>query len=518
MNNEPLIEHSDFSSTLQDGAGEAERLGKRSPLVTFLDLSIGPTISQLVFNVYTIVNQYWISRALGEPGLQVISSMFLYDMLTFAFYNLFLISTSTHISYLCGASRFSEISQVVVDLLRFSVIIGAGFAAVIIPTTKLIVKFLTGDDGIAFKAFVYMAIQAGGSVISFFYYTICGLLEGEGRAWLFSMVQFATLVLDMLVFLPIFLFVFHWGVWSAALSGLLAQFVPLVVMWIMLMRGKLSIMIRGPQFTAKFSKETWKALNTGTASFILNFSEAFPHIYLQKFVYTVAEHNGIKDVVMSMWSTMTRLYMFSLSILAALDSGFLPPASYAYGEKKYSRIKALLFHMSWISFIWAVINAVGISLFPRQIFSLFTKDKDVLNFLPNTIWRIWATLPLYLIHEQVISYLQAVDRPHRATIVSVLTMAIPIPTISTIIYYTKKDDIHWMFNTYLFEDVGTSLIALSGAATTLWQMWRLKDGKTFQGEETKEGDAASKQLESYQSVPSSVLDIPSLMEPTTSNT
>lgn len=501
----PLLSEVDKSvmtePTMITGDEEAQRLAKKSPLLTFLDLSIGPTITQLVFSFYTIVNQYWIGKTIGDHGLQVIASIWLYDMVSFAFCNLFAISTSTQVSYLFGAHMYSDISQVVVDMLRLSLVIGAVYAAIVIPTTKLVVKWITSSSVGLQEAFLYQVISAGASFVSFFFYTLCGLLEGEGRAWLYGFAQFATLILDMLVFLPLFLFVFHWGVWAAALSGILSQLVPFLYLLFLLLRGKLSIRITARQFFAKHSSQSIKAISVGMASFILNFSEAFPHIYLQHFIYKVAEVNGVKESVESMWPIMTRLYMLSLSILAALDTGFLPAASYAYGQKNYSRIKALLFHMSWISFIWSATNSFVMSVFPEKIFGIFTKNKDALRIVPKLIWRIFATNPLYLIHEQVISYLQAVKRPTRATIVSVLTMVIPIPVTSTIIYYTKKNDLQWMFNTYLFEDAGTALISLTGLSTVLFRMWRLKDGEDF----SDEGDSDDGH-QTYTPVPSTSMD------------
>ncbi|EAY02164.1 hypothetical protein TVAG_213630 [Trichomonas vaginalis G3] len=250
----PLIEEE------KNDTGEDYRLGGRSPIVTIFTLLAGPLLSQLINAFYGIVNTIWISKGIGDQGLEALSSLFLYDMIIFSFGNLLIVSTSSHISYLFGRKTPDDCNQLIADLIRVAIILAIIYPSIVIPTTYPLVKWLAESSIIAHEAFKYELISTGCCIVPFIFYVLCGLLQGEGRTWMFGAMQVLSLILDMGCFLPLFVVKLHFGVWGAALSQIIAQSVPTIILLILLIAGKLSLKIKFSMFFRKFGTETKNAL------------------------------------------------------------------------------------------------------------------------------------------------------------------------------------------------------------------------------------------------------------------
>ena len=485
MDSTPLI-----NGKTEEIDDEGYRLGSKGPLRTILSLIAGPLLSQLCNCFYGILNSYWVSKGIGDSGLQVLSSLFIFDMLIYSFGSLGNIAAASYISYLFGQKRGDESNQLAADLFRIVILLGIIYPACAIPVTKPLVKWLSDSDVTANEAFKYMCISSGCSVIMFIFQLLCGVLQGEGRTWLTGFMQILALVIDCIGLLPLFLFKFKWGVWSAALSFTISQLIPTVILVGMLLCKKINLQLKFRMFFNKFSTETWKAISVGCSTFILNLSEAFPQFALQKFIMMVATHVGVLDELMTMFTIFSRLYTFAVCILVAFESAYVPPASYAFGEKKYRRVIVLSIHTLWMSFAWSGIIEIIFISFPAQIFSIFTKDPKVAEQAKQLMPIGFATLPLYNVHALVISFLQSAKRPIRATIVSIITNIIPIPLFSVIIYYCiSQTSLKWMFMTYVFNDISSTLMSVGLSIYPFYLLIKKKDGEEFPPERSQFGKA-----------------------------
>ena len=485
----PLIQQEGENKQIKD---ENYRLGGMSPLKTLFALIAGPLLSQLCNAIYGIVNSFWVSTGNGTTGLEVLSSLYLFDMCVFAFGNLACISASSHISYLFGQKRESEANQLIADLMRGCVLLGMIYPAFAIPITKPVVKWLSESQEIADLAFQYMCVSSGCSFIMFTFQLLSGICQGEGRTWLFGSMQITALVTDMIFFLPLFLVKLKLGVWSAAMSQVISQLIPTTILLVLLLMGKLSIQLKPRMFISKPSPETWKAVKVGFASFILNLSMAVPQFVTQKYIMIVASNCGVLDAVLSLFNIFCRLYNLSGCVLVAFDSSYIPSASYAFGKKLYHRVKMLSIHTLWITFVWGVIVVVIVLSFPTQLVSIFTKDEEVLHQAKELLPFGFMSLPLYSIHSLVISFLQAAKRPIRATFVSFLTTIVPMPIISTAIFFaTNQSNLKWMFGTYIVDDISTSILSIVCSIYPFYMLSKVKDGDDFP-EEGKKKDKKDK--------------------------
>ena len=455
---------------------EHYRLGGRSPLVTLFALLAGPLLSQLTNSVYGLVDSLWISKSHGTFGLKVLSSIFLFDYITFAFGEFLLISVSTKMSYLFGKKKEKEASQVVVDLFRFCFVLGIILPASILPIVKIVTKWVSDDDEVAEAAFWYMVPLLAASCSDLTYLLGIGVLQGEGRTLLSGTIQILSLMCNMLVFDPIFLFKCKFGVWGAALSTVVSEAIPGITLMCFILSGKFSLKFKASMFLKKPSKHSYSALKIGFASFMLNLSSAVPEFALQKFMAMTASAIGQLSPILALWDTFSRLYEMGLAIMYAFDGSFLPSASYAYGRRLYKRFIKLAGHTLWITVVWCGIFSAVLCLFPAQIASLWSKDESFLYWAKELFPIGYCTLCLWPFSSISISFLEASNFPGRASLLSVVTTFVPLPLASVLLYYLGPRDPRVMFTAYICDDVGKLFISLIIILQPLIMIKKAKEG------------------------------------------
>ena len=440
---------------------EHYRLGGRKPLVTLFALLLGPLLSQVTNSLYGLVSSLWVSKGYGVFGLKVLSSIFLFDYITFAFGELMVISVSTQMSYLFGSLQEKSAPQVVVDFIRLCFLFGTIIPAVLLPLVKIVVKWLTSDSNVTDEAFKYMLPLLCASSSELVYLTCIGVLQGEGRTMISGFVQTLSLCVNMFVLNPLFVLKLKVGVWGAAISTVIAEFIPGLILSICILSGKFSLKFECRMFLNPLSEHTKQALKVGFASFMLNLSSSVPEFALQKYMALCADAIGELTPILALWDTFSRFFEVGLSVMYAFDASYLPAASYAYGKREYSRYLRLSYHTLWITFVWCALFAAVMCLFPQQIASLWNKDERFLYWAKELFPIGFLTLPLWPISSLSISFLEAGNYPGRASFLSVVTTFIPLPVISTIIYFFGSKDPRLQFSSYIWNDITKSIISVS---------------------------------------------------------
>ena len=116
---------------------------------------------------------------------------------------------------------------------------------------------------------------------------------------------------------------------------------------------------------------------------------------------------------------------------------------------------------------------------------LATKDPKVAEQAKSLMPIGFATLPLYIVHEFAISFLQSSKRAIRATVVSITTNVIPIPLFALIIYYLiSKTSLKWIFMTYVFNDITTTLMSIGMSIYPIYLLVKAKPGEDIPPEKS----------------------------------
>ena len=138
--------------------------------------------------------------------------------------------------------------------------------------------------------------------------------------------------------------------------------------------------------------------------------------------YTLYKYGG--EISIAVYGIINRVMMFALFPVLGVTQGFLPIAGYNYGANDSIRVKevikkAILFGTGIATFIFIIIM-----IFPTQLVSIFTDDKELLGLTPNAL--IIAFLATPVITTQLIgsAYFQAAGKAIPALILTLLKQGI----------------------------------------------------------------------------------------------
>ncbi|OHT07697.1 MatE family protein [Tritrichomonas foetus] len=483
----------DNPNTTTKISDEDKRLGGSSPLKTICVLSAGPLISQITGALYGVVNTIWISKAIGDAGLTAISTYQNFDTIGRSFASFLQVAATAKISSLFGSGLKNEASQVLSDLLRFSIVCALVAAAVCIPTCRLCVRWFGAEEDIVELGYKYIVPNLCITIIPCIFLIGCGCLQAEGRSWLFSITQVVALVLNMCVFCPLFLLVFKFGIAGAAWATGFAELIPGVVIIILFYKGKFGIQPKWNEMLKKFSPHTYDALKIGLAQLVLMLSFAIPGIIIRKLLGLACNGDPvIFNNVMAGYNAFNRFWTIEGAVPNAINIGFIPAASYAYGAKMNMRVVHLLIHASWIAVLWCSLCMLLTLCWPKSIAGIFSSTPEYLYWSEIVIRNgNWATA-IIEIPAIITSLLQAMKKGNQSTAISIIVQFLPLPIIAGALYASNKTDLGRIIYCYPIQAVFGVLVSIPFAYFALREVIRAHKASLIANEEGELEEIANK--------------------------
>lgn len=477
---------------LNNDSDEQTRLGSHPTLITLLRLSVGPLCSQVVTSMYLMVDIFWISRTIGKDGLTATGSVNLLEAVnnSFGFY----LSTciAARLSYLYGQQRKEECAQVFIDMIRISWIFSIILPIIILNVCKPITGWFGADEHIQNMGFQYLIPISGITVVYEMYQICCGLLQSEGLSWIYGTCQICSLVLNMIALDPLFLVVFKLPIWGASLASIIASFIPLVILLVLIFRGTFTIKPKFNMFFKKGSPETKSALKMGLSTLIQFLSGNIPEIFLQKWLGNSGKAIGKYNEVISSMNVVFRVYMFVICFDNGIMQGLLPSASFAFGAQKLKRLRNLTIHALWIGTAWTTLCEIIIITNSRSIAKIWLSDDDFLDFSEKFFFNGLIAMFTVMTRFVSLTVLQACKKIVISIVLSFITLLIPLPLFSTILYLTDKKNPTRLFYCYMMNDVFAFVVCLTVVIFTLPFLFKRnpdsETNKVFNETEKKENE------------------------------
>ena len=438
------------------------RLAGRPPLKTLLILAVGPLISQLVSAMYGVIASMWVAKAMGDQGMAAVSLFTNIDNIGRAFGFFMNCAASQKISSLFGEGKGEEAGQVICDLFRSSILCGMIVPAILVPVAKPLGKWFGADDETLHMGLGYIYVLLGCSVVSCFFLMFCGCLQAEGRTMLVSIAQISAFVMNMAIFCPLFLLVFHLGTSGAALATVCSEAIPTIILFILYFRGKFSVKPKLNGLIKRFSPNTWPALYVGVSQLAANTSRSLPSILQRKFMGLATKDGGNMTFndAMAGFNAVIRIYGISDSVRLAISMALLPTASYAFSSSSYSRFLRLILHACWLNLLWGIISCL-ITVFIPQYVAMMISSSD--NFLS-------AAVPMIHISNMEAPYawgrfvcqtiLQSLSYGGLATIYSVVATFFANIGSYCLMYFTDKHNVPRMMWSYSVSSATAFVIGI----------------------------------------------------------
>jgi putative MATE family efflux protein len=234
--------------------------------------------------------------------------------------------------------------------------------------------------------------------------------EGNPKKAMFTMLIGAILntLLD-----PLFIFVFKWGMFGAALATIISQMVS--ALWVLhhFLSGKSTLKIHVKNLNLDFSV-IGKIIALGSAPFAMQIAASLLNVIMNK---TLFKYGG--DIAISGMGVAGSISTLFLMPIFGINQGVQPIIGYNYGAQKYDRVKQALKLGILSATIIVTVGSIITQLFPRELVAMFnSEDAELIEFGARTIRIFMLGLPI--IGFQIVSanYFQAVGKPKHAAFLS----------------------------------------------------------------------------------------------------
>ena len=446
-------------------------LGGRKPLITVMDLSSGPIISQLINSFYGIITTFYLSMAVGDKGLSALSTYAIFDSVGRAFGFFLCTSASATISALFGANKAEESHQLAADIIRMCVAFGIIVPAILIPCLKPAARWFGASEEIVNLGFEYICPLSACAVFSILYIAVGGILMAEGRSGLASMLMVIALVLNMGLFGPIFLFAAKIGMKGAAWATIISESSTGIVITILYFCGFFQVKPKLKMLISKPSPHLWTSIKVGLSTLLAQLSGQIPAIIVRKLMGNACVYDSY-DQVMSAYICSFRFQAVIIAIFAAINQGFIPAASYAYQAHRYNRYLWLTLHSFWTTFSWGVITSIICWIVPRDMAKLFSSEERYLDYAEQQMSIVNGLSMLLSPKFLGTSILQSTMRAESSMIISIINNLALVIVFAYVMYYTGKTDpirITWC---YSLSYICGFLFVVGFCAKPLWTMYK----------------------------------------------
>lgn len=329
----------------------------------------------LVSSLYNIVDQIFIGQGVGYLGNAATNVSYPLSTICLAIALLIGIGSSSRFSICLGRKDTKQAGKIVANgilLMTFMgilyLILGEMFLTPLLNifgSTREVLPYARQYAGIVLLGMPFLILTNG----------ICALIRADGSPR-YSMICMASGAVVNTLLDPVFIFVFHWGIFGAALATILGQILSFIIAIRYLWRF----------LTIKLSRECFQidvgdCLRTcyaGISSSVNQLAITAVQVVLNNSLtyYGTLSSYG-EDIPLAACGIVMKTNAILLSIIIGLSQGVQPIIGYNFGARKYDRVKqAYRLAIQWN----LVVSAIGFILFqffPRPIISLFGSGEPL---------------------------------------------------------------------------------------------------------------------------------------------
>ncbi len=342
-------------------------------LKAMLTFAIPLFLSNLLQAVYNVVDMVVVGRVMGEIGLSGLSTGG--DVLSFlTFISMgFSGAAQVIISQYLGAGLRERVSRFIGTMATFMFLCAVGMSVLCLLLRNQILGWLNTPAESWNQAMSYSVTCMFGLIFIYGYNIVSAIMRGLGdskRPFMFiSIAAVLNLLLDIL-----FVVGFHWEAFGAALATVIAQGVSFLTSLFYLYKKREKF---GFDLTIKnFRIDGKELLNLiklgvpsalGTASILV--SKLFVTSWINSYGVTVSAVTGAGH----------KVDMFANMMFIAVSTAGNSMVGQNIGAGKFDRVSRVLGAAFFLNCISGGIMLVLVTLFPREIFSIFTSEADVLE-------------------------------------------------------------------------------------------------------------------------------------------
>lgn len=431
---------------------------KTPPLKLFFIAAFPGAVSMLASALYQMMDGVFVGRFLGETPFAALNLTMPFVIINFALADLVGVGSSVPISVSLGRKKDKEANNIFTCACLMIFIAGIVMGVILFAAAPFLMKAMGAEGDFADFAVQYLRVYAICSPFTTIVFAMDNFLKICGKI---NTSMFLNIFMSVLSVVLEFLFlaVFKWGIWAAALATCIGMMVSAALALIPFIKGGLQLRFCRPRFSAAMIK---RIIACGSPNFLNNIAGRITSILMN---YILVRAGG--ETAVSVYGILMYVEGFIQPLLYGMCDSLQPAVGFNWGAGKYSRVRAIEKCCFAASAVVSALSVFVICFLPRQITSLFMGSGSEAVFemavaaLPIfgltyiTRWFSFATQ----------SYMLAVEKPLPASLISVST-ALVFPVI--LIFALQSFGLTGIW----FNFAGTAILATIMSAVILVIMRR----------------------------------------------
>jgi len=302
--------------------------GIYSQMITF---ALPIFLSQVFQQLYNTADSWIVGRYLGTDALAAVSSSGTLIFLLISFFNGTAMGAGVVISRYFGEKNAENVSKAIHTNIAFALVSGIILTVVGVAFTPTLLVWMKTDPDVLPEAIEYFRYYFLGA-LALVMYNICrgtmnALGDSQRPLWFLIFSSILNIVLDWL-----FVGVFHWGVWSAAVATVISQMACVVLCMVYLCR-------KGNIFTVELKKlrfhkdMLYEIIKYGLPGGVQNSVIAFANVIVQ------TQINSFGKYATAAYGTHAKIEGFAFLPMMSFNMATSTFVSQNLGARQYERAK-----------------------------------------------------------------------------------------------------------------------------------------------------------------------------------
>ena len=343
-----------------------------NPYSLMVGFALPILLSQIFQQLYNTADAFIVGKCLGTNALAAVTSSGTLIFLMISFVMGTAMGAGVVISRYFGAGKEEEVSRAIHTVLAFGIVSGVVLTIVGVALTPTFLAWMQTDPEVMPEAVEYFRYYFLGS-LAMVMYNICRSVInalGDSRRPLYYLI-FSSLLNIFLDWL--FLAVFHWGVWSAAVATVLSQTGSVVLCMAYLLR-------KGNIFTVELRKIRFhrdmfsEIVRYGLPSGVQNSVIAFANVIVQ------SQINSFGKLAMAAYGTHAKIEGFAFLPITSFNMASTTFISQNLGAKQYDRAKKGARFSILAAMLLAELIGVCCFAFAPYLIGFFDQTPGVIAF------------------------------------------------------------------------------------------------------------------------------------------
>ena len=387
-------------------------------------------ISLLVAALYNIVDQIFIANAdyLGSYGNAANTVVFPLTVVALSIAVMIGDGCCAFVSICLGANKTDDAHRSIGSAVVLSVISGVVLMALYLVLSDQILTMFGGrvNDDTFYHSQQYFFYISLGIPFYVFGQALNPIIRSDGSPRFAMASTLAGAVLNI-IFDPLFIFVFRWGMMGAAVATVLGQVVTAALaIWYLCHMKAVKLSRRSFAFSGHLAR---RFLPLGICSFLSQISLVAAMAAIQNMTLKYGALDPIfgqeqfAQIPMAVLGIVMKFFQIVISIAVGMAAGCIPIVGYNIGAKRNDRAKALFTQLLIAEAIVGAVALLIVELFPYQLIGLFgaaNESEYYTSFAVKSFRTYLCMMILATVNKATFIYLQSLGKAFLSTMLSMV--------------------------------------------------------------------------------------------------